>query len=86
VAEFAFAIPVIPGKEDLDRNTMDELLERRDEYEEALRPGLPVRSSGIRKHLGARLLSFTSRPTIRKPRSHTLAPRVSRSTRSSAIK
>jgi hypothetical protein len=37
MAEFAFSIPVMVGKEDLDRNTMDELLERRDEYEAALR-------------------------------------------------
>jgi hypothetical protein len=38
MAEFAFSIPVLPGKEDLDRRTMDELAgERRDEYEEALR-------------------------------------------------
>ena len=36
--EFAFAIPVVPGKEDLDRSTMDEMAgSRREEYEAALR-------------------------------------------------
>ena len=36
--EFAFSIPVLPGKEELDRRTMDEMLDaRRDEYEAALR-------------------------------------------------
>jgi len=46
MAEFAFSIPVMPGKEDLDRNTMDELLvERRDEYEAALR------QAGIRRQV-----------------------------------
>jgi hypothetical protein len=35
---FAFSIPVVPGKEDLDRRTLDEMLSsRRGEYEEALR-------------------------------------------------
>ena len=38
MAGFAFAIPVVPGKEDLDRRTLDEMLDgRRDEYEAALR-------------------------------------------------
>lgn len=35
---FAFSIPVVPGKEELDRATLDEMLgSRRDEYEAALR-------------------------------------------------
>ncbi len=35
---FAFAIPVVPGKEELDRSTLDEMAgPRRDEYEAALR-------------------------------------------------
>ena len=35
---FAFSIPVVPGKEDLDRSTLDEMLgARREEYEAALR-------------------------------------------------
>lgn len=35
---FAFSIPVVPGKEDLDRTTLDEMLgARREEYEAALR-------------------------------------------------
>src|SRR3712207_6383983 len=35
---FAFSIPVLEGKEELDRMTLDEMLvERRDEYEAALR-------------------------------------------------
>ena len=35
---FAFSIPVVPGKEELDRSTLDEMLgARRDEYEAALR-------------------------------------------------
>jgi hypothetical protein len=35
---FAFSIPVVPGKEELDRRTLDEMLgARREEYEAALR-------------------------------------------------
>lgn len=35
---FAFAIPVVPGKEELDRSTLGEMLgARRDEYEASLR-------------------------------------------------
>lgn len=35
---FAFSIPVVPGKEELDRKTFDEMLgSRRQEYEAALR-------------------------------------------------
>jgi hypothetical protein len=35
---FAFSIPVVPGKEELDRRTFDEMLDaRRAEYEAALR-------------------------------------------------
>jgi hypothetical protein len=35
---FAFAIPIVPGKEDLDRQTFDEMMgPRREEYEAALR-------------------------------------------------
>jgi hypothetical protein len=35
---FAFSIPVVPGKEAIDRRTLDEMLvERRSEYEAALR-------------------------------------------------
>jgi hypothetical protein len=35
---FAFSIPIVPGKEELDRRTLDEMLgARRNEYEEALR-------------------------------------------------
>jgi hypothetical protein len=35
---FAFSIPVVPGKEELDRRTFDEMLgARRQEYEAALR-------------------------------------------------
>ena len=38
MAGFAFAIPVVPGKEELDRRTFDEMMDvRRDEYEAALR-------------------------------------------------
>lgn len=37
MAGFAFAIPVVPGKEELDRRTFDEMLDgRREEYEAAL--------------------------------------------------
>jgi hypothetical protein len=46
VAEFAFAIPVIPGKEELDRNTLAEMSEsRRDEYEAA------ARKAGIKRQV-----------------------------------
>lgn len=42
---FAFSIPVVPGKEELDRSTLDEMLgARRDEYEVALR------DAGITRH------------------------------------
>jgi hypothetical protein len=35
---FAFAIPVMPGKQELDRKTFEEMVDgRRDEYEAALR-------------------------------------------------
>jgi hypothetical protein len=35
---FAFSIPVVPGKEELDRRTLDEMLgERRTDYEAALK-------------------------------------------------
>jgi hypothetical protein len=35
---FAFSIPIVPGKEELDRSTFDEMLgARREEYESALR-------------------------------------------------
>jgi hypothetical protein len=38
LAEIVFAVPVLPGKEELDRRTMEEMAEsRRDEYEAALR-------------------------------------------------
>jgi hypothetical protein len=38
MAEFAFAIPVLPGKEELDRKTLGEMRgARRDEYEAAAR-------------------------------------------------
>jgi hypothetical protein len=38
MAEFAFAIPIVPGKEELDRTTFGEMLEgRREEYEAAMR-------------------------------------------------
>jgi hypothetical protein len=38
MVEVVFAIPVLPGKEELDRQTMDEMAEsRRDEYERALK-------------------------------------------------
>ena len=40
----AFALPVLPGKEDLDRKTLDEMAgARREEYEAALR------DAGIRR-------------------------------------
>ena len=42
---FAFSIPVVPGKEELDRSTLDEMLgARRDEYEAALR------DAGLTRH------------------------------------
>ena len=42
----AFAIPVLPGKEELDRQTLDEMAgSRRDEYEDALR------DAGITHHV-----------------------------------
>lgn len=45
MGEFAFSIPVVAGKEDLDRSTLDEMLEdRREEYEAALR------DAGITRH------------------------------------
>lgn len=35
---FAFSIPIVPGNEELDRRTLDEMLgARREEYETALR-------------------------------------------------
>ena len=38
MAEIVFAVPVLPGKEQLDREVMDELAgSRREEYEAALR-------------------------------------------------
>jgi hypothetical protein len=45
LSAFAFAIPVVPGKEELDRETLDEMAgERRDEYEAALR------QAGLTRH------------------------------------
>lgn len=45
MAEFAFSIPVVAGKEELDRSTLDEMLGgRRDEYEAALR------KAGLTRH------------------------------------
>ncbi|HVF79997.1 MAG TPA: hypothetical protein VNA28_17020 [Solirubrobacteraceae bacterium] len=42
---FAFSIPVVPGKEELDRSTLDEMRGvRRDGYEAALR------DAGITRH------------------------------------
>lgn len=44
MAEIVFAVPVLPGKEELDRRTMDEMAEsRRDEHKAALR------EAGIRR-------------------------------------
>lgn len=38
MAEIVFAVPLLPGKEELDRRVMDEMADsRRDEYEAALR-------------------------------------------------
>ena len=38
MAGFAFSVPIVPGKEELDRKTFDEMLgARREEYEAALR-------------------------------------------------
>ena len=38
MAEIVFAVPVLPGKEELDRQVMDELAgSRREEYEAALK-------------------------------------------------
>jgi Family of unknown function (DUF6176) len=38
MAEIVFAVPVLPGKEELDRETLDEMVgSRRDEYEAALK-------------------------------------------------
>jgi hypothetical protein len=38
MGEFAFALPVLPGKEDLDRETLNQMSgERREEYEAAAR-------------------------------------------------
>ena len=38
MAEIVFAIPIVPGKEDLDRQVLDELAgARREEYEASLR-------------------------------------------------
>ena len=38
MAEIVFAIPVVPGKEELDRQTLDDMaVSRRDEYDAALR-------------------------------------------------
>jgi hypothetical protein len=38
VPGFAFSIPIVRGKEELDRRTLDEMLgERREEYQAALR-------------------------------------------------
>ena len=38
MVEIVFAVPVVPGKEELDRQSLDEMAEsRRDEYEAALR-------------------------------------------------
>ena len=45
MAEIVHAVPVLPGKEEFDRQTMDEMAgSRRDEYEAALR------EAGIRRH------------------------------------
>lgn len=44
--EIVFAIPVVPGKEDLDRRILDELAgTRRDEYDAALRDAGIARQS-----------------------------------------
>lgn len=44
MAEVVFAVPVVPGKEDLDRQVLDELAgSRREEYETAMR------DAGIRR-------------------------------------
>lgn len=46
MAEFAFAIPVLPGQEELDRKTLGEMTRaRRDEYEAA------ARQAGIRRQI-----------------------------------
>jgi len=37
MTEIVFAMPIVRGKEDLDRQTWDELGARRDEYEAALK-------------------------------------------------
>jgi hypothetical protein len=38
MSEFMFMIPIVPGKEELDRQTLDEMVSsRRDEFESALR-------------------------------------------------
>ena len=43
--EIAFAIPILPGKEALDRDTFDEMEDaRRDDYEAALR------DAGVTRH------------------------------------
>jgi hypothetical protein len=54
VAEIVFAVPVLPGKEELDRQTMDEMAEsRRDEYEAAVREaGRASPQLGSRRPLG----------------------------------
>jgi hypothetical protein len=45
MAETVFAVPVLPGKEELDRETLDEMAgSRRDEYEAALK------EAGITRH------------------------------------
>jgi hypothetical protein len=45
VPDFAFALPVLPGREELDHQTLEEMDGvRRDEYEAALR------DAGIRRH------------------------------------
>ena len=44
--EIVFAIPVVPGKEELDRSVLDEMLAgRREEYEKSLREAGIIRQA-----------------------------------------
>ncbi len=76
MTEIVFAIPVLPGKEELDRQTFDEMAEsRRDEYAAALtEAGISRKPFGTRKRRTARLLSFTSRRTAQTPLSASRHP------------
>lgn len=70
MAEFAFAIPVVPGKEELDRKTLGEMSGARATSTRRRRDGQASRgkSSGTSSRRTGPLQLCTSRQTIPLPR------------------